>query len=264
MGRLSIEGGKILHYADGGTYLAGANRLLQIGGGASAGAVVQNVGWPSYRSLFAHNVYITETDPQNIEKIRPDLAAYGIQMGHHIGRIEFFKLTGTASPFTYVGLMTILDNGNVGIGTTSPSSKLEVYGGDIEINDGAATGTYKIKGLRIFYAGDETQVSTTSTSYELKKQFTAVFNSNYGIKPRYVNVLARIWNSASGNTTSLNVTLEGCGGIVLSTSSTSPTLVPGTINTEGCSDGLYPTKVYLSTTSGGTAYNDLIEFYYVG
>jgi hypothetical protein len=29
-------------------------------------------------------------------------------------------------------------------------------------------------------------------------------------------------------------------------------------------DGLYLTKVYLYTTSGGTAYNDLIEFYYVG
>lgn len=162
------------------------------------------------------------------------------------------------------GLLVVKDTtGNVGIGTTSPSSKLEVYNGDIEINNAAATGTYKIKGLRIFYAGDETQVSTTSTSYELKKQFTAVFNSNYGIKPRYVNVLARIWNGASGKTTNLNVTLEGCGGIVLSTSSTSPTLVPGTINTDGCSDGLYPTKVYLSTASGGTAYNDLIEFYYV-
>ena len=128
LGKLSIEGGKILHYADGGNYVAGANRLLQIGGGASAGAIVQNVSWPSYRSLFAHNVYITETDPQSIEKIRPDLRAYGLQMGHHIGKIEFFKLTGASSPFTYTGLMTILDNGNVGIGTTNPGYKLQVQG----------------------------------------------------------------------------------------------------------------------------------------
>jgi hypothetical protein len=153
--------------------------------------------------------------------------------------------------------------GNVGIGTTSPSSKLEVYGGNIEINDGSPTGTYKIVGKKNFYAGDETQVSSTSTTYELKKQFTSVFSSDYGIKPRYVNVIARIWNGAAGKTTYLNVTLEGCAGTILSATSTSATLVKGTISVDSCSDGLYPTKIYLSTTSGGTAYNDLIEFYYV-
>jgi hypothetical protein len=158
----------------------------------------------------------------------------------------------------------VTETGNVGIGTTTPTSKLEVYNGDIEINDGQANGTYKIKGLRIFYAGDETQVSTTSTTPELKKQFTSVFDSSYGIKPSYVNVIAKIWNGASGKTTYLNVTLEGCNGIILSANSTSATVVKGSISVASCADYLYPTKVYLYTTSGGTAYNDLIEFYYVG
>jgi hypothetical protein len=153
--------------------------------------------------------------------------------------------------------------GYVGIGTTSPSSKLEVYGGDIEINDGFATGSYKIKGLRVFYAGDETQVSTTSTTYELKKQFTSVFDSQYGIKPNYVNIIARIWNGAAGSTTYLNVTFEGCNGITLSATSTTPTVVKTYVYVGNCVDSQYPTKIYLSTTSGGTAYNDLIEFYYV-
>jgi hypothetical protein len=154
-------------------------------------------------------------------------------------------------------------SGNVGIGTTSPSSKLEVFNGDIEINDAQATGTYKILGKRNFYAGDETQISSTSTSPEPKKQFTSVLDSLYGIKPRYINVIARIWNSG-GYTTTLNVTLEGCAGTILTTTSTSPTAVRGSINVAGCSDGLYTTKVYLSTSnSAGTAYNDLIEFYYV-
>jgi hypothetical protein len=31
----------------------------------------------------------------------------------------------------------------------------------------------------------------------------------------------------------------------------------------GCADGLYDINVYLRTTAGGTAYNDLIEFYWV-
>jgi len=90
-----------------------------------------------------------------------------------------------------------------------------------------------------------------------------VFSSDYGIKPNYVNVIARIWNSVAGSTTYLNVTLEGCNGITLSATSTSATVVKGTINVGSCSDGLYPTKIYLYTTSGGTAYNDVIEFYYV-
>jgi hypothetical protein len=156
-----------------------------------------------------------------------------------------------------------ISSGNVGIGTTTPSSKLEVFNGNIEINDAQATGTYKILGKRNFYAGDETQISSTSTSPEPKKQFTSVLDSLYGIKPRYINVIARIWNSG-GYTTTLNVTLEGCAGTILTTTSTSPTAVRGSINVAGCGDGLYTTKVYLSTSNSlGTAYNDLIEFYYV-
>ena len=92
---------------------------------------------------------------------------------------------------------------------------------------------------------------------------TAVFDSSYGSNPRYVNVIARIKNSG-GYTTSLNVTMEGCNGVVLNITSTSYTIVKGTIDTSTCGDGVYPTKVYLKTSnSDGAAYNDIIEFYYV-
>jgi hypothetical protein len=155
--------------------------------------------------------------------------------------------------------------GNVGIGTSSPSSKLEVSGGDIEINDAQATGSYKIKGLRVFYKGNDTLVSSTSSTPpgELKKQFIAVFNETHGIKPRYVNVLARIWNNNGLGVTSLNVTIEGCNGILLTTTGTTQTLVAGSISVDTCTNNVYQIKVYLLAFPSTTAYNDLLELYYV-
>jgi hypothetical protein len=220
---------------------AGWNRVLDVYGGSNSRIITRTTN--IITAFTSHNS-----------------GFYGAPAGGIIG-------TETSHPLSFItggsSRVTIDTSGNVGIGTTSPTSKLEVYNGDIEINDGQANGTYKIKGLRIFYAGDETQVSTTSTTPELKKQFTAVFDDTYGIKPRYINIIAKIWNS-DGYTTSLNVTLEGCGGIVLTSLSTSPTLVKGWIDVSTCDNNYYPTKIYLSTSnSAGTAYNDLIEFYYV-
>ncbi|MEM5853470.1 MAG: hypothetical protein QW228_03830 [Candidatus Aenigmatarchaeota archaeon] len=156
-------------------------------------------------------------------------------------------------------VVMVNEAGNVGIGTTSPSSKLEVYGGDIEINDGAATGSYKIKGLRMFYAGDETNVSTTSTTYVLIKKLTAVLNETYGIKPSYINVLARLGGSA---TTYMNISLPGCVPSTQISGSGAGVLAKASIAVSGCTAEIQPIEVYLKTTSG-TGWNDIIEFYYV-
>ena len=43
--------------------------------------------------------------------------------------------TGTGSSSATSSRITILSSGNVGIGTTTPASKLEVDGGDIEVDD---------------------------------------------------------------------------------------------------------------------------------
>ena len=77
---------------------------------------------------------------------------------------NFLKLPQTTQKEPQQAILIDLDSsGNVGIGTPSPSATLDVNG-DIEINGGSYTGTNKIKGDRNYYAGDVTEVSTTSTT----------------------------------------------------------------------------------------------------
>jgi len=154
-------------------------------------------------------------------------------------------------------------NGNVGIGTSNPGEKLEVAG-NIQINGGAATGTNVIKGLRFFYAGDETTVSSTSTSPPgtKVKYLTALFDSQYGIKPRYINVIARLWNSGSYNTY-MKIYIDGTDKCTMSLYGTTKDLRRCSIDVSSYGEGTHSIDVYLYTDSGGTAYNDFIEFYYV-
>ena len=227
-GQIYIEGSRI-----------DANTVIYIGKGQAGGMSAQDV-------VLGNNNEVYVDTSTNRVGIKTSTPSYDLDVN---GKGYFSS--------------DLYTDGYVGIGTTSPSSKLDVSGGNIEINNGAATGTYKVKGHRQLYVGDETEVRTNHNSYVLVKQFTAVFDSNYGIKPSYINVIAQLKNSG-GYTTYFNVTIEGCGGIELTTTSTSYTLVKGTINTASCSDGTHVVSMYLKTSNtNGYAYNKLIEFYYV-
>ncbi|MDI6807119.1 MAG: hypothetical protein QMD14_04935, partial [Candidatus Aenigmarchaeota archaeon] len=117
-----------------------------------------------------------------------------------------------------------------------------------------------------------TEVSSTSTAWELKKQVKLVpFSSSYGLKPRYINVIARLRNDpgGTGNDAYLNVTLENLAGAIVaqfpvqSTTSASYALVSFTSpDLSGVEDGLYNVNVYMRVAAA-TGYNDLIDFYWV-
>jgi hypothetical protein len=126
------------------------------------------------------------------------------------------------------------------------------------------TGTQRIEGLRVFYAGDETTVSSTNTTIPgtKVKYLTALFDSQYGIKPRYINVIARLWNSGNYNTY-MKIYIDGTDRCTMSLSGTTKDLRRCSIDVSSYGEGTHTIDVYLSTDSGGTAYNDLIEFYYV-
>ena len=157
--------------------------------------------------------------------------------------------------------MFINSNGNVGIGTTSPSNKLEVYGGNIEINNAGYSGTYNIRGLRVYYMGDDTQVSRTSTSWTTVKQARIYLDSDYGIKPRYLTFIASLWNSGSG-TSYLRVCVDSTCSSTISTSATSESFFQGYVGISGLGEGIHTLKVDIYT-SAGTVYQRYIDFYYV-
>lgn len=85
------------------------------------------------------------------------------------------------------------------------------------------------------YAADETQVTTTSTSYssttELPKTVRMVKSTSHGYNIKKINIIAELWISNANGTASLQVKIDGAEKLVLTTQSTSQgNLVQGTID----------------------------------
>ncbi|MFB6217505.1 MAG: hypothetical protein ABEJ72_11180, partial [Candidatus Aenigmatarchaeota archaeon] len=156
---------------------------------------------------------------------------------------------------TYTGDVLNVNDNWVNESGDTMTGPLDMGGSDVVLGNGA-TGTAKVQGSRELYAGDETEVTTDSSSYVLKKEMTMVFDSDFGHKPRYVNVIARIRNA------DLRVNISSLSNTVSTTSDTY-VLRTMTFDVSGFSDdSTYSTTVELRT-NGGTAYHDIIEFYYV-
>jgi uncharacterized protein YaiE (UPF0345 family) len=124
---------------NGNVQLAGGggdHNFIRIGYGddPNRGTVVQSgyylSGNLNYQSIFAHNAMLQQSGSSSVyEKLRSDLTAYGLRMSHHDGGFDFFSLTGSSAPYTHNSLVRISAAGNVGIGTTNPTVKLDVSGG---------------------------------------------------------------------------------------------------------------------------------------
>jgi hypothetical protein len=107
-------------------------------------------------------------------------------------------------------------------------------------------------------ASDETELSTTSTSYTSLKQFNMVKNSALGLNWRSLRIIAECYISTSGATATLGVYIGGTLMLEIGWTETSYTLKTGTIDISGLADGKYLVDFRMKVTSG-TGYFRLLE-----
>jgi len=100
--------------------------------------IFATAGQERMRILTSGYVGIATTSPVSLLTVHASTTDYAITLRQsaeaNAGAFLHIYKPGTE-------ILTILNNGNVGIGTTDPSDKLTVFGGDIVVGDGTATTT---------------------------------------------------------------------------------------------------------------------------
>ena len=157
----------------------------------------------------------------------------------NISTIKTNNLTYRMGLFTYGGStastlkerVSILDDGNVGIGTINPTAKLEVAG-SLKISNGTE-GINKV--LTSDAIGNATWTSIGSLAgYKKCKQILATGAGTFTIPADVTEVMVEAWGAGSGavrtsTTTSIVIQARFFGGTSGGYASTTQTVVPGSI-----------------------------------
>ena len=110
------------------------------------------------------------------------------------------------------------------------------------------------------YVGDETELSTTSTSYTVMKEFNFTYLSTANITPSTMIVVVEAYNNTSGETTTVGVYIDGTLKAEISFTETSYTVKSASIDLSALSlsDGAHNVQIQMKVT-GGTGYIRLTE-----
>jgi len=111
---------------------------------------------------------------------------------------------------------------------------------------------------RSLVAFDESEVSTTSTSSTLIKEFRLAKLSTVGNDWKKLIVLSECYNDTSGQTTYFEIYIDGNLKDTIEYSENTYTLKGTEIDISGLADGVHLVEFKLKV-SGGTGYNRLVE-----
>ena len=214
---------------------------------ATAGLVVQaggNVGigttGPGYKLSVSTATQYGGINLTNGTNSIVELVGWGA--GNDNGTI-LLKNSGTANVFLTASGNSYINTGNVGIGTTSPSTKLYVSGGGVAITD--ATGA---NSGQLLYAANTT---TTGTNYGAVLQASGSGAANN----------TGIYATASGATNNYGVRIvgpsSGATSWAIYSDATAQSYFAGNVGI-GTTSPQYPLSLQYSNSSGGIAETGLI------
>jgi len=130
------------------------------------------------------------------------------------------------------------------------------------VNDNDAVRKIDLQGVvgKVLLAFDDTELSTTSTSYTSLKNFRFVKNSDYGLgwKKLYVHAEAR--QATSGQTTYVGIYVDDVLKAEITYTETSYTLKSTVVDISDLADGIRSFDARVKVT-GGTGYLKLLEVY---
>ena len=149
-----------------------------------------------------------------------------IQTAPSFYRMGLFTYGGSAAS-GLIERVSILDGGNVGIGTTNPTAKLEVAG-TLKIADGSQ-GTDKV--LTSDAAGNASWQSLGSQfgykkCTQLAPLFGGTFSGNFIVPAGVTEIMVEVWGAGSGGTTLSSID-KGFGGTSGGYARTVQTVTPG-------------------------------------
>jgi len=110
------------------------------------------------------------------------------------------------------------------------------------------------------YAGDETETSTTSTTYATLKQFNFSYLSSVGITPSTMIIVAECYIDTGGETATLGIYVDGNLQTTIDFTENSYTVKTASVDLSslGLSDGKHLVEIKMQVT-GGTGYLRMLE-----